>query len=104
MVRIWRVEDVEGWGPYKQWDDTHKALGCNLSEGYASPRWPMHGSVSNWDSSIRFAFASKADLLAWFDPEALRKLAKLGYKVRSYLVEQDRIIPGNKQIAYKVDR
>ena len=97
MVRVWRVEGVNGWGPYhdgawKKW----------TSSDLASDRWPMHGSVpGHWE--CRFAFGSKADLLRWFPRDLLQMLIRAhGFKVRSLLVDSRDVAVGRGQVAVRV--
>lgn len=94
-VRVWRVENAEGNGPYHSASTLEETFGKGWDR--VSLAWPRHGKVSPWDDEGRYVFTSKRQLLDWFDPSMLKKLIPLGYKVRSYVVQADRVVPGNRQ-------
>ena len=100
-VRVWRVEDKEGNGPYHNWESVSHLFGLSSCEPSENSRWPMHDGISQCSDDIRFAFSSKTDLLNWFDKDLLKSLIPFGYCVRSYLVDPKDVIHGKKQVAVK---
>ena len=98
-VRVWRVEDEDGNGPYHRADRLEKVFGDNWD--HVSWRNPQHGGVTDADvrRGIYFVFLSKRQLLDWFDITMLKTLIRLGYRVCSYVV--DGVIVGDRQGAVR---
>ena len=91
VTRVWRVEDAEGRGPYHQATKLEQVFGVNWD--YVSPQRPRHGV--GVDGPLRYVFLNKRQLLDWFDVGMLKALIRLGYRVRSYVV--DDVVVGDKQ-------
>ena len=96
-VRVWRVEDEDGNGPYHQASELEKVFG-NAWDA-VSWRAPFHGGVGKYTPDIYFVFLSKRQLLDWFDITMLKTLIRLGYRVCSYVV--DGVIVGDRQGAVR---
>ena len=88
-TRVWRVEDAEGKGPYRRAVELRRLFGETWD--YVSPQRPRHGV----DVDGPYVFLNKRQLLDWFDVGMLKALIRLGYRVRSYVV--DDVVMGNRQ-------
>ena len=92
---FYRVEDKDGQGPYwfgaKGWEDgkhcvpTHPAIADEIGlEGYIILREQLN--VAGFKTSdCFFGFITLRQLQRWFSPLELKRLEKLGYRIKRVL-------------------
>lgn len=93
-MRLWRVEDKQGRGPY-QWNS---ALRYPFSDG---PPGQPYGAIEFGDNSAngwRYAFPTMQSLLDWFDAERRAWLKAHGFVIRVY--EAERVLKTERQAIF----
>lgn len=113
-IFIYRVEDINGIGPYNERDENGRStdrsikLGKQHTKNPNTPGWGEDLIFLNHSSrdvdSIRdyiSGFSSLKQLNCWFAGHLTRLLAN-GYQIKSYIVNKDNVIYGksNSQVAF----
>lgn len=95
MREAWRIEHPEdGLGPYRF--DDGPGLNCDVT-----PQHPMlHYDSDRIEGDALYACDSKAQLLAWFDPQEREACHRKGYVVARYEVEPTGVLRGKAQIVF----
>lgn len=104
-MKIYRVEDAEGNGPYgwgnrgymEKFPDNDDGHPTDAEDGIGYRR-----GNSFEDSGWRFGFSSLEQAGQWFDAPRRRALADAGYSLRAFEVEPDRVLSGTRQVAFLV--
>ena len=121
MIRIWRVEDIHGYGPYtgrivddriermvkkhnsdlNQWPSTSPLVNPKFL-AWMNTVWSEISSSYKNDSYglFRCCFDSREKLLNWFDADDLEALFDCDYKVVNYDVPNNRIMSDDKQCMF----
>lgn len=98
-MRIYRVEDEEGIGPYRmrEFDDDKNNLAddlCRTHDGVSDHPTPDNDFNHYISSKEVCAFVSLNDLNVWFD-EFLDRLEDCGYLITEYDVPTESVIGGH---------
>ena len=108
MMRVYRVEDKHGNGPYRNKYKMDSPLQVRMNARHCD--WNTHPSeLLDFDKGHtpgeRFAFDSMQKLVTWFGPY-LPGLIREGYKVRVYSVPKILVRSGKsgKQVMFQSKR
>lgn len=102
---VFRVEDAEGYGPYR--GASMELLDAHNGDPKNHPtRWNdkglKHRSDTFWpDGAVRFGFQSMRRMCEWFTPEELNALFEMGFRIAIYKMPQDAAAHGDKQTIFK---
>ncbi|MEU7570309.1 hypothetical protein [Micromonospora sp. NPDC049240] len=114
---VYRVETSNGKGPYNgfnAWDLTiaQMARHGEMSSSHANPKthptpqadrsWRLNPKSQDFGDRHLFAFASRADLVAWFGGWGVH-LQDCGYRVGVYRAPVAEVIAGRNQVAVNRD-
>lgn len=110
-MKVFRIETVEGLGPYKIresggdsplrrhfWDEERQPLPHN--DGL--PFRDLFGDDIPKD--FHFGFHSIGRLLSWFNPDERRSLREAGFGIAVYHVPSEEVLMGFKQCVFKKER
>jgi hypothetical protein len=103
MRKCWRIEDVNGKGPYAAYDLSWTIRDHNYCIGKPGPREDGAALRTVMDGPSYhkhiFGFRSPITLRNWFDsPKENRQLHKAGFVVAEY--EPEVVVVGRKQCAF----
>lgn len=95
MTTVYRVQDVNGEGPYRRYHDNETEDRMHHSYFCPDPDWNtegisdmIYGIGLDYDS-VRFAFTTLEALHVWFG-ESLSRLLRTGYRIVE--IETDEVI------------
>ena len=102
MPTVWRIEDDEGAGPYDSglgWDELyhHQHSVRHPAPGAEGEPWFRKCGVSR---DYVFGFTSLEQFHAWFSPEDIEAIYYKGFILRTYEVEEEHIMRGERQCAF----
>lgn len=104
MREAWRIEHPDdGKGPYRF---NMEAYDVDIS-GDVDWRHPMHGALPDehrYQDTTYYACHSREMLFQWFDPTERKRCAAKGYVVARYQVDPAHYWPGDKQVAFNVEK
>lgn len=113
-MRIYRIEDENGDGPYNGGREITETLfwahvrddgnAADVDETHPQPSLDIAGFTERLKGRYRFAFDSMEQLLKWFGPNARRVLKRYPFTVAEYSVPEPAVIKGIYQVAYDPER
>ena len=114
-MRIYRVEDLEGEGPYGD-DDSWCSTPKMFERHHRSSRTPspdrdgmylplsmevrLEGGIPRWTVTSHFGFRTLKQLRSWFTPAARRSLSECGYVISVYEAPDEYVYLGNRQLVF----
>lgn len=115
MTMVWRLEWEHGPGPYSSPDvviapTAMDRAGFDNAETEHRPapwhdfkRPPHHPKGGIWDENMRYGFASRRELVRWFDRETRKmlRMVRFGdYKMCVVTYEAQYVVYGGRQVAF----
>ena len=108
--KVFRVENKNGYGPYRNPNQTAKfwlRMNSHVRSKGRDNVPPPWADIQAWDnltddeqSNFCFGFTSLNQLKDWFN-DVLLGLFKEGYRIKKYEVDEGDILFGQKQVAFR---
>jgi len=110
LVTVFRVENKDGIGPYKGCKGFHSDIWADCTHTITNGRPdPVDDEIEEWYSlycegtseQYVFGFLYLEHLHAWFSKLELQILTDLGFSIQKYEIDEQNILLGNCQVAFK---
>jgi hypothetical protein len=102
IVRVYRVEDASGAGPYRNKSEASQRFVRAFPGNDDAHPTPEHDGLGRPAWPARFGFADLAALGHWFNGEARAFLERRGYTVRAY--DAPGAVPLAHQVVFPAER
>lgn len=104
LMRVYRVEDQNCYGPYSMSDGDPLDI---PSPDHMKNKWTIHphpedDGIHTWPEDWKFGFKTMTDLLDWFGhPAALRLLENNRFRVVWFDADKEFVYCGGHQLAFE---
>jgi len=100
-MKVYRIENSSGLGPYQGSDDYREAwANSNHNHQENTPKPSLEGIPFSYE--LFFGFRDKQQIKGWFTPEELIKISKLGFTLNLYEAHISNTHSTKTQVAFRV--